>query len=202
VTSIEEGFMTNVKQTATGGGTGSAQSTTEQAKEKVAETAQQVQEQVGQKAEEMRGQAGERVRQELDTRSTQVGEQVSTTAEAIRKVGEQLRSEGNPGPARYADQVAERAERLGRYLSQADAEKLLRDVEGFARRQPWLAAASGAVLGFLASRFVKASGAARAPESYSGNGAGRELPPEGVSDPGMASFGPGAGERSGGLGDV
>ena len=194
--------MTNVQQTAPGGGSGSAQSTTEQAKEKVVETAQQVQEQIGPKAEEMRSQAGEQVRQQVDTRSTRAGEQVSTMADAIRKVGEQLRSEGNNGPAKYADQVAERAEQLGRYLTQADADKLLRDVEGFARRRPWLAAAGGAVLGFLASRFVKASSSGRYDESYSANGAVRELPPAHVSDPGMASFGPAAGERSGGFGDV
>lgn len=180
--------MTNVKQTAATGGSGSAQSTTEQAKEHVAETAQHVSEQVGEKAAEVRGQTGERVRQELDTRSTQAGEQVTTTADAIRKVGEQLRSEGNDRPARYADQAAERVERVGRYLSQADADKLLRDVEGFARRQPWLAAAGGAVLGFLASRFVKASSANRYQQSYAGNGARRELTSGAGSDPAMASF--------------
>ncbi len=198
--------MTNMQQTAEGGGPGSAQSTAEQAKEKVVETAQQV----GEKAEQVRGHAGERVRHELDTRSTQAGEQVSTTADAIRKVGEQLRNEGNHGPARYADQVAERAERLGRYLSQADADKFLRDIEGFARRQPWLAAAGGAVLGFLASRFVKASSASRYQEAHSGNGAGRELTSGYGNDPAMASFSgsgdslstPEAGGRSGGRGEL
>jgi hypothetical protein len=207
---IQEGFMTNVKQTADSGGSGSAQSTTEQAKERVVETAQQVQDQVGQKAGEVRGQAGERVRQELDTRSTQAGEQVSTTADAIRKVGEQLRSEGKHSPARYADQVAERAERLGRYLSQADADKLLRDLEGFARRQPWIAAAGGAVLGFLASRFVKASSANRYQEAYTGNGAGRELTTGLGSEPATASFTdveaelspPQTGQRSVGRGEL
>jgi hypothetical protein len=201
--------MTNVRQTAESGGSGSAQSTHEQAKEKVAETAHQVSEQVGEKTEQVRGQAGERVRQELDTRSTQAGEQVSSTADAIRKVGEQLRGEGKHGPARYADQVAERAERLGRYLSQADADKLLRDVEGFARRQPWLAAAGGAVLGFLASRFVRASSAGRYQQPYSANGGGRELMPAAGSDPAMASFSdvgegasPQASERSGGRGEL
>jgi hypothetical protein len=194
--------MTNVQQTAESGGPGSAQSTTEQAKDRVAESAQHMQEQVGQKAEELRGQGGSRVRQELDTRSTQAGEQVSTTADAIRKVGEQLRSEGKDRPAKYADQVAERAERLGRYLEQADGDKLLRDLERFARRQPWLAAAGGAVVGFLASRFVKASSAGRYDETHAGNGRGRELPPADVSDPGTASFRDEVGGRSGGFGNA
>jgi ElaB/YqjD/DUF883 family membrane-anchored ribosome-binding protein len=180
--------MTNVQQTAPSGGSGSAQSTTEQAKERVAETAQQVSEQVGEKTAEVRNQAGERIRQELDTRSTQAGDQVTKTAEAIRKVGEQLRSEGNDRPARYADQAAERIERVGRYLSQADADKLLRGVEDFARRQPWLAATGGAVVGFLASRFVKASSANRYQQSSAGNGARPELTSGSGSDPAMASF--------------
>jgi hypothetical protein len=53
--------------------------------------------------------------------------------------------------------VADRGERLGTYLVGADGQRLLRDVEGFARRQPWLIAGAGALAGFLTSRFVKAS---------------------------------------------
>jgi ElaB/YqjD/DUF883 family membrane-anchored ribosome-binding protein len=177
----------SVQQSAQGGAgaSGSAQSTTEQAKERVQETAQQV----GQKAQEVRTQAGERVRQELDVRSTQAGEQVTTTADAIRRVGQQLRQESNEGPAKYADQVAERVERLGSYLTQANADRLLRDVENLARRQPWLAAFGGAAIGFLASRFVKASSAQRYEEFYGANGAGQlALPPGGTSEPAMASF--------------
>lgn len=161
--------MSNVTESPQVGASGSGQSTTDQAKERVQETAQQVQQQVGQKAQEMRGQAGEKVRQELDSRSTQAGEQVTTTADAIRRVGEQLRTEGNAGTARYADQVAERAERLGGYLTEADADRMLRDVEDFARRQPWVAALGGMTIGFLASRFVKASSAGRYRQS-SGDG--------------------------------
>ena len=178
--------MTGVKQTAEGGAAGSEQSTTEQAKERVQETAQQV----GQKAQEVRGQAGERVRKELDTRSTQAGEQVSTTAEAIRRLGEQLRKDGNHGVANYADQVAERVERLGSYLSQSNADRVLHDVESFARRQPWLVAFGGAAAGFLASRFVKASSANRYRETNEGNGSGpAALPARATGDPAMAAIG-------------
>jgi ElaB/YqjD/DUF883 family membrane-anchored ribosome-binding protein len=194
--------MTGVKQTAEGGAAGSAQSTAEQAKERVQESA----EQVGQKAQEVRGQAGERVRKELDARSSEAGEQVSTTAEAIRRLGEQLRAEGNHGVAKYADQVAERVERLGSYLSQANADRVLDDVESFARRQPWLVAFGGAAAGFLASRFVKASSASRYRETYEGNGSGpAALPARAPGDPAMAATGEPsgvAGGRSAGRGDL
>jgi ElaB/YqjD/DUF883 family membrane-anchored ribosome-binding protein len=180
--------MTDVKQPAAGGAVGSEQSTSEQAKERVEETAQQV----GQKAQEVRGQAGERVRKELDVRSTQAGEQVSTTADAIRQVAEQLRKDGNHSVARYADLVAERVERLGSYLSQANADRVVHDVESFARRQPWLVAVGGATVGFLASRFVKASSATRYQRSQTENGAGPTALPSRAQDrvsggePGMA----------------
>jgi ElaB/YqjD/DUF883 family membrane-anchored ribosome-binding protein len=183
-----------VKQPAAGGAVGSEQSTTEQAKERIQESAQQV----GQKAQEVRGQAGERVQKELDTRSSQAGEQVSTTADAIRRVGEQLRAEGNHGVAKYADQVADRVERLGSYLSQSNADRVLHDVESFARRQPWLVALGGAAAGFLASRFVKASSATRYQRSYAENGSGpAALPPRATGDPAMAATGEPSGVRGG-----
>jgi hypothetical protein len=125
--------------------------------EKARGTAQEVQQQAGQKAHELKTQAGTKLRSELDDRSTQAGEQLSSTADAFRRVGGELRSEQKEGPARLAEQVADRAERAGRYLTETDGEGILRDVEQFARRRPWLVAVTGAAVGFLASRFVKAS---------------------------------------------
>jgi ElaB/YqjD/DUF883 family membrane-anchored ribosome-binding protein len=136
-------------------------STVQEGVERVQETAGQAVQQVREQAEEVRGRAGERVRSELDTRSTDAGGQLRTTAGAMRRTGEQLREEGSDTPARVVDAVAERAERLGSYLEQADADRMLRDVEAFARRQPWLAAAGGFVLGLLGSRFLKASSEGR-----------------------------------------
>ena len=59
------------------------------------------------------------------------------------------------------DAVADRSERLGAYLSTANSDRLLRDLEDFARRQPWLVAGAGALAGFLTARFVKASSGSR-----------------------------------------
>lgn len=139
---------------------GEEQSTTEQAKEKVQETAGQVQQQVGEKAQQVRGQAAETIRQQLDSQSTRAGEQVSATADALRRVGEQLRQEGNAAPAQYTDRAVQPVERLGRYLTDADGDRILRDAEQFARRRPWVAVLGGATLGFLVARFIKASSTA------------------------------------------
>jgi ElaB/YqjD/DUF883 family membrane-anchored ribosome-binding protein len=157
-------------------------------RDKMQETAQQV----GEKAQEVKGQAGEQIRTQLDTRSTQAGEQITASANALRQAGEQLRGEQQELPAKLATQAADRADQLGRYLTQADADRMLRDIESFGRRQPWVAVAGGVVLGFFASRFVKASSSRRYEQSgtngYDGRLPGRtqtEIP----GTPAMASFG-------------
>jgi hypothetical protein len=144
-----------------------SETTAEQVKERVGEGAQQVQ----QKAVEAKQQTRERMRQEVDTRSTQTGEQMTRTASAIRQTAQQLRGDQQEMPANVLDGVADRAERLGQYLTSTDGDRLLRDVEQFARRQPWLVAGGGAVLGFVASRFMKASSGRR----YEQNGRQLEL---------------------------
>ena len=149
--------MTEVTQEKAAPSAGGGDSVAEQAKEKVQETAGQMQQRVGEKAQEMRGQAAGGIKQQLDSRSTDAGDQVSAIGDAIRRVGEQLREEGQEAPARYARQVAQPVERLGRYLTEADGERILRDVEQFARRRPWATAAGGLAIGFVVARFIKAS---------------------------------------------
>ena len=145
---------------------GEEQSTAGQVGERVQGAAQQVAGQAQEKAQQVKGQASDQVRQQVDERSTQAGEQVNSIAQALRRTGESLRGEGSEAPARVTDAVAERAERLGGYLRDSDADRILRDVEDFARRQPWLVAAGGFVLGLLGSRFVKASSARRYETRY------------------------------------
>jgi hypothetical protein len=133
------------------------ESTTDQVKDQVRDKAQLAQD----KAQGALGQARSRLRDQIDQRSTQAGEQVQSTVQDVRSMAEQLRGQGKEAPARVAEQVADRGESFGSYLRDADGERLLRDVEGVARRQPWLVAAGGLALGFAASRFLKASSSRR-----------------------------------------
>ncbi len=121
------------------------------------EKAGEVVDQARQKADEARQQASSAVRTQVDQRSSQAGEQVRSTANNLRTVGKELRNQGQEGPAKLADQVAERAESLGDYLQSSDADRILADVEEFARKQPWVVMAGGLAVGFIASRFLKAS---------------------------------------------
>jgi ElaB/YqjD/DUF883 family membrane-anchored ribosome-binding protein len=143
----------------------------EGAQEKAQEAVGQAQETVQEKAQEAKQQAGSKVREQVDQRSNQAGEQVTTTATDLKSVGEELRKQGKETPAKLADQAAERTEQVGKYLTESDADKILSDVEDFARRQPWAVVAGGLALGFVASRFLKASSSQRYSERQS-----RELP--------------------------
>jgi hypothetical protein len=160
--------MDEVKNGVEGVGASGEKASGTQAKQKVKEATQQLQEkageatqQVGERAKEARGQAGAQLRKQVDTRATQAGEQVTSIAEALRRTGDQLRGEGKEGPAKLGDQAAERMERLGGYLRHSDADRILGDVESVARRQPWAFATGALLLGFVASRFLKASSSRR-----------------------------------------
>jgi hypothetical protein len=132
-------------------------SATDQVKDQVRDQTQLAQD----KARGALGQARGRLRDQVDQRSTQAGDQVQSAAQDVRKVAEQLRGQGKETPARVAEQVADRAESFSSYLRDADGERLLGDMEAFARRQPWLVAAGGLALGLAASRFLKASSSRR-----------------------------------------
>lgn len=105
--------------------------------------------------------AGSMAQEQVDQRSTQAGEQVTTVANDVRSVGEKLREDGKDGPAKIADQVADRAEKAGSYLTDSDAQTILNDIEELGRRQPWLALVGGIALGVASARLLKASSAQR-----------------------------------------
>jgi hypothetical protein len=137
--------------TQTDAGTG------EQVKDKATEVAGQAQE----KAQQAAGQAKDQVRGQIDQRSTDAGQKVSAQGSDLRAVGDQLREQGKDGPAKLADQAAHHVERAGSWLSESDADKILRDVEDAARKNPWAVMVGGLALGFAASRFLKASSSDR-----------------------------------------
>jgi ElaB/YqjD/DUF883 family membrane-anchored ribosome-binding protein len=129
-------------------------------------TVQKAKEQAQQAAGQAREQARGRLREQVDRRSTTTGEQISSQASDVRSVGDELRKQGKDGPAKVADQVADRAERVGSYLQRSDADRILDDVEDFARRNPWAVVAGSVAVGFAASRFLKASSRERYETRY------------------------------------
>ena len=151
-------------------------------KEIVAETASDVAETAKQEMVDVKEQAGERARSMVDSRSTEVGSQMTSAARAVRSAGSELRQQGSTPAATLVDAVADGAQRLGSYMESTDADSLLRDAESFARRRPWLTAGAAATIGLLASRLLKASSARRSestnwattvPRSVRGDGSAR-----------------------------
>ena len=124
-----------------------------QASAKVEDAASLAQE----KASELREQGSARVRDHLDTRSTKAGSQVRSLAAALRRSGNDLSHEGNGDASQLTTQAADRIERVGSYLEQKSGDELMRDIERFARRRPWMLAGIGMLAGVAAARFVKAS---------------------------------------------
>lgn len=127
---------------------------------------QQVAGQATEKLQQASGQMSSRVKEEVDSRSTQVGEQIGSTANSLRAVGKELRNQGEETPAKLADQIAEKVEQVSGYLSKADADRILTDVEKFGRKQPWLVIGAGLAVGIAAARFLKASSGRRYDTMY------------------------------------
>jgi ElaB/YqjD/DUF883 family membrane-anchored ribosome-binding protein len=154
----------------------------ESTKEAVAATAGEVAETAKQEVMDVKDQAGERARSMVDSRSTEVGSQMTSAARAVRSASDELRQQGSTTAATVVEAVADRAQRLGSYMESTDADSLLRDAEDFARRRPWLVAGAAATVGLLASRLLKASSARRSestnwattmPRSAAGDGSTR-----------------------------
>jgi len=144
------------------------------------------------------GQVKEQAATRLDRQKEAAAAGLSSVADAVRQAGQNLRvqGEGQSPVARYAaqygDKAAEQIERLTEYLRRNDAGQLVREVEGFARRQPALFLGGAFLLGLAGARFLKSSNPA-ADLPYPAPDASRALPPAGGTSAGGAGTGPTAG---------
>ncbi len=163
--------------------TGTSAPTGQQAGDGMQQKAQEVAGQAQEKAQEAASQAKGKLREQLDQRSSQAAEQINEQASDLRTVGESLRQQGKDGPARAADRLAGYGEKVGGYLRDKDSDTLLSDAEDFGRRRPWAVAAGGLLLGFAASRFLKASSSKR----YSTRYGSQSRPTDGVSQASRAA---------------
>jgi len=127
----------------------------------VKDQAQQAAGQAKAQAQQVAGKAKGRVAAQVDQRSTQAGEQVTSTAHDARSIAEQLRSKGQDKPAQLAETIADRIEQVGDYLKNGDSDRFINDLERIGRKQPMAITLGGFALGFAASRFLKASSSQR-----------------------------------------
>src|SRR5829696_8789359 len=144
------------------------------------------------------GQVKEQAATRLDRQKEAAAAGLSSVADAVRQVGQNLRGRGEgQSPvvqyaAQYGDKAAEQIERLTEYLRRNDARQLVREVEGFARRQPALFLGGAFLLGLAGARFLKSSNPV-ADLPYPAPDASRALPPAGGTSVGGAGMGSTAG---------
>lgn len=126
-----------------------------------------------QAATDAAGQTRSFISAQLDDRSTQLGNSISSTAADLRRIADNLRdNETVAGSADLAQFGADYIDKIGSYLRDSDGEQLIADAEDFARQRPWAVAAAAVAVGFAASRVLKASSSRRYRSTYGSSGYG------------------------------
>lgn len=103
---------------------------------------------------------------QIDRRTTQVGNVVGGHVENLRDMSSSLRNQGQDATARLVDMAADRLNSVSTYLTQTDGDRIVHDIETVARTQPMITAAAGLILGLTAARVLKA-GATQRYRTYS-----------------------------------
>lgn len=117
----------------------------------------------GQVASQTLGQVQEKASTFVDTKTSDAAKGLTTIANSVRQFTENLRT-NQEAPiaqtaAQYGDTLVSQVEQLAGYLDRADLNKLTRDVESLARRNPAVFIGGAFALGILAARFIKSSSA-------------------------------------------
>jgi len=127
------------------------------------EQIRQVRDQVVDQARNTIREARDRAGSSLADSRRQAADQIGSVAGAFHRTGAHLREEHQERFAGLADSFADQVDQVARYLRDADARRLARDVEQMARERPAVVYGAAFAVGLLAARFLK-SGEARAAE--------------------------------------
>lgn len=153
---------------------------THQAGQKMAQAAQQAQQQAEplvDKAEQQVVGVAQKARQQAttraDTQKHQMATRLTTVADAVDQVGQQLQQQQEDSLAHYAELTSEQLRTVSDKLQQKDVNQLIHDAEGAVRKQPALVLGGAFALGLLASRFLKSS----PPQGQQPSRSDREYPP-------------------------
>jgi len=101
--------------------------------------------------------AKETARSKLSEQQQAAAGSLGDFAGALRKSAEQMQGGQHKSAARFAQTAASSLEQLSGALKNRDLESMVRDAEGFARRQPAAFFGAAVLAGFLAVRFLKSS---------------------------------------------
>jgi ElaB/YqjD/DUF883 family membrane-anchored ribosome-binding protein len=164
------GSSTNLSDTSIGSSSTSTSSTsgnqtssTDLSVDSVKDTARGLYDSAKSTAGQAFGAATKRATEVLDEQKGTVASGLTTVADSIKQVGENLNTTPEQNPitekaAQYTNSLAQQIENLSGYFERKDVREMVRDVESFARRYPAYFIGGAVALGFLAARFLKSSG--------------------------------------------
>jgi len=115
------------------------------------QTASQAQQVASDLADQVKHEAATRLTGQIDQAATALG----GASNALRSVSGQLRQEQQPLLAGYAEQAATKVEGASTYLKGKDLDRIVDDVEQFARRKPAMFLGAAFAVGMAAARLLK-----------------------------------------------
>ena len=121
-------------------------------------TGQDVRHQAEDTASALVDQAQQTATTKLSSQKDKAASTLESVALSLRESGESLRQD-QPQIASLTDQAARRVEDISSYVREHDIKDFVGEAERLARREPLLFLGGAFALGFVAARFLKASGA-------------------------------------------
>ncbi len=125
--------------------------------DQVKDTAGQLKDEAQHRVGAVAAQAQDQLKSRIATQKDSAAESLSGVAHALRETGNQLRASDQTGALGLLDEAASQVERLSGYLQRNDLNRLVRDAESFARRQPALFLGGAFLVGLVGARFLKSS---------------------------------------------
>jgi len=156
------GGTTSDSSLSRGTGTGSSVGSGSGSSGAATATARSLIDQAKETASQAYGAVTDKAATKLDEQKSTLSEGLSTVANSVRQVGENLGSSQTESglaeaAAKYTNNAAQKLDDVAGYFETKNVREMARDLEGYARRNPavFLGAAFG--LGFLAARFLKST---------------------------------------------
>lgn len=130
-----------------------AQDVAIKAKDMVSETTSVAMEQ----AKRAAAQVGEQAKTTVDSRMSDVAQELGSVADAVRQTSFEVGGESQT-VAQYGERIAEQLDGVSSYLNEKGVEDVLTDLQAFARRQPAVFLGGAFMLGIVVGRFIRSSG--------------------------------------------